>query len=366
MEADNIYADAGVDYAVLDKAKRQAIAAAASTSAFAATQGVVSEDRSRGESAFVFSLNGLELAIVQECLGTKSALAAQYQAETGVNRFDAVGRDSVAAVVNDLISTGATPAVINAYFATGSPRWYQADGRFAALVSGWRAACEDAQVVWGGGESPMLGGVIAPDQIDIAGAAVGFFPPGHEPLLGHRLEPGDEIVLLASTGIHANGASLAREAALRGGGLSAVMDDGGIFGEAALAGSAIYSTAMSALHHAGVPLSYASHITGHGWRKLMRANRILTYRLHRLPAVPTCLAHIVNVLGMSSEQAYGTLNMGAGFALYSPAGTGADVVDILCAAGFDAIAAGNVEEGPRQVIVEPIDLVFRDDALQLR
>ena len=103
---------------------------------------------------------------------------------------------------------------MNAYFATGSSQWQQhPSGRYGSLVTGWRRACEAAGAVWGGGETPSLTGIIDPAEIDLAGAAVGEVPQGHRPVLGQDLAPGDEIVLVASSGLHANGASLARTVA---------------------------------------------------------------------------------------------------------------------------------------------------------
>lgn len=170
------YRSVGVDYDLLDAGKRQAILAALGTSALAAARGGEALDSSRGEPAFVMSLGGQRLALVIECLGTKSILAREYEAATGVNRFDWIGYDTVAAIVNDLCAVGALPLMMSAYFATGSPDWYAAPGRFDALVSGWRRGCEDSGAVWGGGESPMLNGVVEPDEIELGGCAVGIIP----------------------------------------------------------------------------------------------------------------------------------------------------------------------------------------------
>src|SRR5690606_10090147 len=87
------YRTVGVDYDLLDAGKREALAAALSTSAFARERGAVAEDASRGESAFVMRWQGQQLALVLECLGTKSTLASLYQQETGVDRFEWIGVD---------------------------------------------------------------------------------------------------------------------------------------------------------------------------------------------------------------------------------------------------------------------------------
>ena len=74
--------------------------------------------------------------------------------------------EAIAAIVNDLCCVGAVPLVVNAYFATGSGDWYEQGTRKESLVSGWRAACEQAGATWGGGESPTLPGLIEPTEID--------------------------------------------------------------------------------------------------------------------------------------------------------------------------------------------------------
>ena len=127
-----------------------------------------------------------------------------------------IGIDAVAAIVNDLACVGALPLTVNAYFATGSASWY-AGPRHRSLVEGWRQACEAVGAAWVGGESPTLSGLIDPDQIDIAGSALGRVPEGAAPWLGASLTPGDEIVIVASSGLHANGASLARAVASESG-----------------------------------------------------------------------------------------------------------------------------------------------------
>ena len=83
---------------------------------------------------------------------------------------------------------------------------------------------------------------------------------------------------------------------------------------------------------AGCPVTYLSHITGHGLLKLMRPRRELTYRIERLPPVPQVLAFLVERAGLDAHAAYSTFNMGAGFAVYCAAGSGEDVVAVAAAA----------------------------------
>lgn len=360
------YKAAGVDYDVLDAAKRRAVEAARSTLGHPLGRGASVVVESMGEPASLVELGGLRLAVVLECLGTKSMIARAVEDELGLDRWDAVGVDTVAAIVNDLCCVGALPVALNAYIATGSAGWYSGS-RHASLVAGWQSACEEAGAAWVGGESPTLAGLIAPDQADLAGSAVGRVPDDCEPWLGSRLAPGDDVVVVASNGLHANGASLARTVASR---LPArwaePLPNGRAFGDAVLDPSALYARFVGAALAAGSPVHYATHITGHGWRKLMRADRDLTYQVHTLPQVPAVLEFLAERAGLSPGEAYGTLNMGAGFVVFAASGAGDDLVGLAATCGYGALVAGKVEAGSRRVVLEPLGVVYESGELELR
>ncbi len=360
------YRAAGVDYDALDAAKRLAIAKALSTSALLESSGGRALDASRGEPAFVFELAGRHFAFVVEGLGTKSIIARQVLEEQGVNRFAEIAYDTVAAILNDLCCVGALPLVVNAYFATGASEWYSQPARADALLEGWRRACADAGCAWGGGESPSLPGLLDERDIELAGAAVGVLPEGRPPILGDRLSAGDEIVLVASNGLHANGASLARLLAGRlPRGYGTTLPSGVTLGEALLEPSLMYVPLVSELLAGGVAVHYMSHVTGHGLLKLMRPARPLTYRIHALPEVPEVLDFLVAEAGLDPHAAYSTFNMGAGFALYCTSGEGPAVVSAANRLGLRALRAGRVEDGPREVILEPVEVRFAGQELEL-
>jgi phosphoribosylformylglycinamidine cyclo-ligase len=361
------YDSVGVDYDQLDAAKRKALAEALATSSFMERRGGRSIAESRGEPAFVFRLGKLTLALVQECLGTKSILCREYEEIAGVDRFDAVAYDTVAAIVNDLCAVGALPLVVNAYFATGNSQWYSRGARLQSLVNGWRQACQDAGATWGGGESPTLSGLVGDEEIELAGCGVGRVPDGHDAILGGNLAAGDEIVLMSSTGIHTNGLTLARSVAKKlSDGLLTRLPSGYTLGEALLVPSAIYVAVVQSLLEQSVPITYLSHITGHGVRKVMRARRELTYHLTALPPVPEVLSFIVDQAGMDTRSAWGTFNMGIGFAVFCSRGYASKVIAIAGQHGIDAIHGGDVDQGHRQVIIEPLGISFDGSELQLR
>jgi phosphoribosylformylglycinamidine cyclo-ligase len=174
-------------------------------------------------------------------------------------------------------------------------------------------------------------------------------------------------VLLASSGIHATGLSLARKLSERlPNGYLSEIEPGLRYGDALLAPTALYAPVTEALWRAGVPVHYAANITGHGWRKLLRHPKTLSYRIHTVPPVPRVLGFIAEHAGHDAAEAYGTLNMGAGFALFVAAADAERSVEVARSVAIEAWVAGVVEAGPKQLLIEPIGVRFGADELQLR
>jgi phosphoribosylformylglycinamidine cyclo-ligase len=361
------YNRAGVDYASLDAGKRLALNAALATSGLLAPAGRAL-DESRGEPAFVFEFAGRSFAFVLEGLGTKSIIARQVMEELGMNRFADVAIDTVAAIVNDLCCVGALPLVVNAYFATGRSDWYHDAGRFEALLDGWRRACEIARCTWGGGESPSLPELVEGAEIELAGSAIGAVPEGRRPILGGELEAGDKIVLVASSGLHANGSSLARmlvNTRLPERYRTVIDARGTMLGPALLEPSRLYAPLVDALLHSSLFITYFSHITGHGLLKLMRPPNELTHRIWSLLPVPSLLEFLAREARMDHKAAYSTLNMGNGYAIYCRPDDADGVVEVARSRGYHAIIGGEVERGPRRVILEPVGVTYESDQLRL-
>ena len=121
-----------------------------------------------------------------------------------------------------------------------------------------------------------------------------------------------------------------------------------------------------ALYKAGITPHYCANITGHGWRKVLRHPATHTYRIHQVPEVPEVLKFIQHHAHQDDREAYSTLNMGAGFALFVKADEAERTVAVAQAKGVNAIVAGHVEAGPKRLIIEPLGIEFGDDALRLR
>jgi phosphoribosylformylglycinamidine cyclo-ligase len=364
------YEQAGVKYDLIDPLKVAAQRAAAATAAHLAPHGFGEVEASRGESAYVVDLGHFYLASIVECLGTKT-LVADAMWRDGENFFGAIAQDTIAMAVNDLVTVGATPLVVQAYWAAGGSEWFADGERAQALVAGWKAACDRIGAAWGGGETPALAGIVEAGRIDLAASCTGLVNPKPRLTLGEHLGPGDAIVLLESSGIHANGLSLARKVAERlPQGYQTVIgseaDAGLRYGPALLAPTLLYSPVTEALWAAGVRVHYAANVTGHGWRKLLRHPKALTYRVHTLPPVPPVLRFLQQQAGMDDAEAYGTLNMGAGFALFVHADDAERAVAAARAQGIAAWVAGRVEAGPKQLFIEPLGVHWGAGELQLR
>ena len=118
------YDQAGVDYALIDPLKVTAQRAAAATAVNLAAHGFSEVVASRGESAYVVDVGPFYLASIVECLGSKALVADAMQKLTGRSYYDAIAQDTIAMAVNDLITVGATPLVVQAYWAAGGSDWF--------------------------------------------------------------------------------------------------------------------------------------------------------------------------------------------------------------------------------------------------
>ena len=361
------YEQSGVNYDLIDPLKVAAQRAAAATGAHLLRHGFSEVAASRGESAYVVDVGPFYLASIVECLGSKALVADEMHQLTGRSYYDGIAQDTIAMAINDLITVGATPLVVQAYWAAGGSDWFSDAQRAQALVAGWKRACDVCGVAWGGGETPALAGIVAEGRIDLAASCTGLINPKERLSVGDKLGPGDAVVMLASSGIHANGLSLARKLVERlPQGYLTEVSPGLTYGDALLAPTVLYSPVTEALHKAGITPNYCANITGHGWRKLLRHPAAHTYRIHSLPPVPPVLKFIQQHARQDDREAYSTLNMGAGFALFVKAADAERTVAVAKANGVDAIVAGVVEAGPKRLLIEPLNITFGDDALQLR
>jgi len=321
----------------------------------------------RGESAYVFDMGDMYGALVQEGLGSKSLIAQSIYKDNGTSFFAEIAQDTVATFINDLISVGATPVVTNAYWSSSSYAWLADRQLTEDLIKGWRVACDMSGVTWGGGETQSLSGIVVEGILELAGSAFGVIKDKKQLVSDSKLQAGDAILLLESSGVHANGISLIRElAATLPDGYQAKLPSGAGFGEAALTPTHIYARVVRALFDAGLDIHYLSNITGHGWRKLMRGRPQFTYRMTELPPVAEIFTFISEQAGNNETEMYGNYNMGAGYAVYLPHNDALQAQKIAAGLGLKSWLAGTVEAGPKQVIIEPKAITFAGETLEVR
>ncbi len=365
------YSRSGVDYSKLDPIKLLAQKKARSTSNQLTSFGMQELKASRGESAYVWEEPGSYRALVVEGLGTKNLIADAVRKITGKTYYDNIAQDTIAMIVNDLVVVGALPQVVNAYFAVGDSNWLSDEQRASDLINGWAEACKKSGATWGGGETPTLKGIVDPKTIDLGGSAVGIIKPKKNLVLGDKLAAGDKIVLIESSGIHANGVTLIRSLAKKNPKLYRTkMSDGRLFGEALLSPSHLYVKLVQKLQAEKLNVHYMVNITGHGWRKLMRATKSFTYEMNVTPNPQPEFLLLQKAAKLTEREMYGNYNMGAGFAVYVPAKQAEQVV--LCAkkVGLKAWVAGTVKKGPKKVVIkntdQNIDITFDSKSLGVR
>jgi len=249
------------------------------------------------------------LATSTDGVGTKVAIAQ------AMDRHDTIGFDLVGMVVDDIVVCGAEPLFMTDYIACGSV----VPERIAAIVGGIADACHSAGVALVGGETAEHPGLLARDEYDVAGAATGVVE--HADILTPDLvRPGDVVLGLASSGLHANGYSLVRRViAAAGWSLDRdVPELGRTLGEELLIPTRVYAAdLLSLLQSARGGVHALSHVTGGG----LAANiaRVLPQGVHaRLdrstwvrPAVFDLVAELGRVPQSDLER---TLNLGVGFA----------------------------------------------------
>jgi phosphoribosylformylglycinamidine cyclo-ligase len=363
------YESSGVNYDQLDAFKRACQQAAATTvGALSQHDGLREPPAIRGESAYLIETPDCYLAHVEEGLGTKNLIADEMLRLTGNSFYANMGIDTVATIVNDLITVGALPISVAMHAAVGDSAWFSKGTVAADLAAGFAEGCRQAGAVWGGGETPTLAGIMNPETIALAGSAIGRVLPKSNRITG-TLSDGDQIVLLASSGVQTNGLTLCRKIAgqLPQGYLTKI-SEGRTYGEALLDPSVIYVNFVSACQRQELPLKYAAHITGHGWRKLMRLAEPFVYRLTEIHEPLPVFRFITGAGPVGVKEAYGTFNMGAGFAAYVAAENAERCVAIAVAAGYDAWVAGTVcKQGNRKAVeIVPLGLTYDAESLKLR
>lgn len=364
------YTGVGVNYDAMDPFKRMAQTAGRKTAdnIRRLNNGEFQEvEMSRGESAYLIEAAKSYFAHVEEGLGTKNLVADAMYRLTGKSYYDHIAQDTVAMIVNDMITLGAVPLSVAMHLAVGDSNWFNDEQRCRDLVEGWKNACNLARCVWGGGETPTLKGVVVPKAIVLSGSAIGLVKPKERLITANNIQHGDVIVLVESSGIHANGLTMARKIADKlPDGYLTPLDDGRTYGETLLDPTHLYVALVEDCLNRGVNIHYAVNITGHGWRKLMRATQSFAYIVERLPKQLPIFDFLQEHGPVDDAEAYGNFNMGAGFALYISEADADAVLEVATSHKLGALRAGHIERGEKKVVIKPKGLEYSGATLSVR
>ncbi len=364
------YAGTGVDYGAMDPFKLAAQRLAVLTAANADRLGITALEETRGESVYLFKDNGRIYGHVEEGLGTKNLVAdAMYKLTEVAQYYSDISQDAVAMIVNDMVTLGIQPLACAMHLAVGDSGWFKDERRSECLLYGWKNACDMAGCLWSVGETPTLKGVVVPGTFVLSGSAIGRRKFLQRLAIGpSAVRKGDSIVFLGSSGIHANGLTLAREIAekLPNGYLTQV-EGASNYGDELLKPTHIYAKFVEMCIDQGINIHYAVNITGHGWRKLMRAPHPFAYVIEAVPEVQPIFKFIQNHGPVSDEEAYGNLNMGAGFALYVQGKDVQEIIKLGKLFDFKVMYAGHIDESPeKKVIIKPKGIEYLGSTLSVR
>ncbi|TFG30445.1 phosphoribosylformylglycinamidine cyclo-ligase [Candidatus Thorarchaeota archaeon] len=250
------------------------------------------------------------LAMSTDGVGSKVLVAEM------AGKYDTIGEDCVAMNVNDLICIGATPVGFVDYLASEEPLPQEI---IEGIGKGLLNACAESNIPILGGETAIL-----PDMIrgmngpglDLAGTAVGVAKP-EELFDGSSIQPGDVILGVASNGIHSNGFTLARKVLFSKYSVVDQLDWKISLGNELLRPTRVYVKHFKALKEAGVEIKGLAHITGSGFRKILRLGQF-TFSIEKLPEIPPIFELIRTTGFVSWPEMFTTFNMGIGLIAVVP------------------------------------------------
>lgn len=368
------YAKAGVDYTLMEPFKRAMIAAGKKTLAFPSRRNVFVNDEVVHSHGAVYEYRGTEAHMwckTQEGLGTKNWIAEWMYANAPVGAdgtrrtyYDNIAIDTALMAVNDVIAQGAMPAVFTDCVEVGHSDWFGDTKRSEDFAAGFLKICEEVGMALPAGESATLKYLVKAEppvaQAPIlSGSVTGIIAPKSRLITGQKLAPGDHIIGVPSSGLHANGVSLVIKRALElPEKFLTTLPNGRTLGEEALIPTRSYVALVEALLNAEVDIHAFLPGTGDGVGKLAFDSRPFQYRVHSWGEVPALFKYFREQLGLPLQDCLKTFNWGMGYYIFVPPAEAERVVQIGKGAGYDLMDVGAVEDGKRQVVFEPEDITL--------
>ena len=287
------------------------------------------------------------LVAATDGVGTKVKIAVE------TSRHDTIGIDLVAMSVNDLVVQGAEPLFFLDYFACGK---LDPDVG-AAVVAGIAAACRETRCALIGGETAEMPGIYRDGDYDLAGFAVGAVKRD-ELLPKSDIAPGDVVIGLASTGVHANGFSLVRSIAAAAGlawDAPAPFEPGRSLGEALLTPTRLYVRSCLAAIRGTKAVKALAHITGGGFTdnipRVLPQGLAVALHLERVPVLPV-FKWLANSGKIAEHEMLRTFNCGIGMVAVVDAKFAAAASKLFTANGETVVRLGEVVAGSGDARVE--------------
>ncbi|MDD5162762.1 MAG: AIR synthase-related protein [Candidatus ainarchaeum sp.] len=354
-----------VDYSKLDPVKAAAIEKFSGTISNPKRLGIKIAEGTIGEPAIAFELPEQDffLAFNVEGLGTKNLIAdamCNDKRGKGAKYYEGVGIDNVAMSTNDLAAIGADAIVYGDIISSGNSAWFDGNDKIKFLFEGFRKAADEIGMAIPCGETPTLQGIVNPETLDIAGASVGIIQPKTRLVFGKDISEGDLIIGLESSGLHSNGISLARKVAesLPDGYFFEIPETGNFLGEEILKPTRLYTRPLIEMLEK-TELHYLAPITGHGWKKIMRAKKPFSYEIHSLPEPAGIFRFLQEKAKISDEEAYSTWNMGIGYAIIAPEKSSEAIKKIAQKYKINSFELGSVCRGEKKVVIRQKKIVFQ-------
>ena len=268
-----------------------------------------------------------------------------------MDKHDTIGIDAVAMCVNDIACAGGEPLFFLDYIACGK----NYPEKIAAIVGGVAEGCVQSDAALIGGETAEHPGLMPEEDYDLAGFAVGVCDK-KEMITGEKLEAGDVLIGMASTGVHSNGFSLVRkvfEKEMNKEGLNTYYDSlGKTLGEALLAPTRIYVKALKNIKKSGVTVKACSHITGGGFYenvpRMLKDGVRAVIRKDSYP-VPPIFKLLAEKGKIEEKMMYNTFNMGLGMVVAVDEADVDKTMAAIKAAGDQPYVVGTIENGEKGV-----------------
>ena len=255
-----------------------------------------------GHFAALVELGNKAIAMSTDGVGSKILVAKMME------KYDTVGIDMIAMVVNDILCVGAEPIALVDYLAVEEPDPEVAEEIADGLVKG----AEESRIAIIGGETASLPGIVK--DFDLAGTGIGFVDKD-KIITGADIKEGDVLIGLESSGIHSNGLSLARRAIFEKGGFKVTdkMPNGDItIGEELLKPTKLYVKTIVDLLKKEFNIKGLAHMTGGGVNNLSRLKKGIGFDITNYPE-PQDIFKLIYEQGVPVEEMYKVFNMGIGF-----------------------------------------------------